>query len=71
VLATLGSATLPAPREAEYNHSQLSGETPPTEGFTMLRLAILGVGWAGTRHVEAIRELGRKVVVDCIILIKT
>jgi len=37
----------------------------------MLRLAILGVGWAGTRHVEAIRELGRKVVVDCIILIKT
>ena len=37
----------------------------------MLRLAILGVGWAGTRHVEAVRELGPKVVVDCIALIKT
>ena len=24
----------------------------------MLRIAILGVGWAGTRHVEAIRQLG-------------
>jgi UDP-N-acetyl-2-amino-2-deoxyglucuronate dehydrogenase len=33
----------------------------------MLRLAILGVGWAGTRHVEAIRELGRKVFVTCIV----
>lgn len=33
----------------------------------MLRIAILGVGWAGTRHVEAIRELGRKVAVDCIV----
>ena len=34
----------------------------------MLRLAILGPGWAGTRHVEAIRELGRRVIVDCVIL---
>ena len=25
----------------------------------MLRIAILGVGWAGTRHVEAIRVLAR------------
>ena len=33
----------------------------------MLRMAILGVGWAGTRHVEAIRELRRKVAVDCIV----
>ena len=33
----------------------------------MLRIAIIGVGWAGTRHVEAIRELGRKVTVDCLV----
>ena len=30
-------------------------------------MAILGMGWAGARHVEAIRELDRKVVVDCIV----
>ena len=28
----------------------------------MLRVAVIGVGWAGTRHVQAIGELGRKVV---------
>lgn len=33
----------------------------------MLRMAIVGVGWAGSHHVDAIRELGRKVVVDCIV----
>ena len=33
----------------------------------MVRLAILGVGWAGTRHVEAIRELDRKVAVNCLV----
>jgi predicted dehydrogenase len=33
----------------------------------MLRIAIVGVGWAGTRHVEAIRELGRKVTVACLV----
>lgn len=33
----------------------------------MLRMAIVGVGWAGTRHVEAIRELGRKVEVACLV----
>jgi len=33
----------------------------------MLRIAILGVGWAGTRHVEAIRELGRNVTVHCLV----
>ncbi len=33
----------------------------------MLRMAIVGVGWAGTRHVEAIRELGQKVTVDCLV----
>jgi UDP-N-acetyl-2-amino-2-deoxyglucuronate dehydrogenase len=32
-----------------------------------LRTAIVGVGWAGTRHVEAIRELNRKVVVECLV----
>ena len=33
----------------------------------MLRIAIVGIGWAGTRHVEAIRELGRKITVNCIV----
>ena len=33
----------------------------------MLRIAIVGVGWAGTRQVEAIRELGRKVAVECLV----
>lgn len=30
----------------------------------MLRIAILGVGWAGTRHVQAVRELREKRVRD-------
>ncbi len=29
----------------------------------LLRLAIVGVGWAGSRHVEAVRELGQQVEV--------
>ena len=33
----------------------------------MLRLAIVGAGWAGTRQVEAIRELGRKITVECLV----
>lgn len=33
----------------------------------MLRLAIVGCGWAGSRHVEAIRELGDKVEVVCLV----
>jgi UDP-N-acetyl-2-amino-2-deoxyglucuronate dehydrogenase len=33
----------------------------------MLRMAILGVGWAGTRQTQAAQELGRKVVVDCLV----
>ena len=33
----------------------------------MLRIAIFGAGWAGERHVEAIRELGRKVSVACLV----
>jgi len=32
-----------------------------------VRVAIAGVGWAGTRHVEAIRELGRKLTVECLV----
>ena len=32
-----------------------------------LRIAILGVGWAGAKHVEAIRELGCGLVVDCLV----
>ncbi|NKB70212.1 MAG: hypothetical protein GKR89_24335 [Candidatus Latescibacteria bacterium] len=33
----------------------------------MVRLAVVGVGWAGSRQVEAIAELGRKVEVDCLV----
>ncbi|MFO7917633.1 MAG: Gfo/Idh/MocA family oxidoreductase [Anaerolineae bacterium] len=33
----------------------------------MLRIAILGVGWAGTRQVEASRELGEKVAVAALV----
>ncbi len=33
----------------------------------MLRIAILGLGWAGTRQVEAIRELDRKVEIACLV----
>ena len=33
----------------------------------MLRVAVVGVGWAGTRHVQAIRELGRKVTVGALV----
>jgi len=33
----------------------------------LLRTAIIGTGWAGTRHVEAIRELGRKLSVAALV----
>jgi predicted dehydrogenase len=33
----------------------------------MLKIAVIGVGWAGTRHFEATQELGRKLVVDCFV----
>ena len=33
----------------------------------MLRMAMLGVGWAGTRQVEAARELGRKIEVVALV----
>ena len=33
----------------------------------MLRMAVIGVGWAGTRHVEAVRELGRKIEVVALV----
>ena len=33
----------------------------------MLKLAIVGCGWAGSRHMEAIRELGEKVEVVCLV----
>lgn len=29
----------------------------------MIRIAIIGLGWAGTRHIEAIQELGEKIEV--------
>ena len=32
-----------------------------------LRLAIVGVGWAGSRHAEGIVELGRKVEIACFV----
>ncbi len=33
----------------------------------MLRLAIIGIGWAGERQAQAIRELGRKIAIECIV----
>lgn len=33
----------------------------------MLRLAIIGIGWAGERQIQAIRELNRKVSVSCVV----
>jgi predicted dehydrogenase len=33
----------------------------------MLRLAVVGIGWAGTRQIEAIRELGRDVEAVCLV----
>jgi predicted dehydrogenase len=33
----------------------------------MLRLAMVGLGWAGTRQVQAIGELGRKLRVECLV----
>jgi predicted dehydrogenase len=33
----------------------------------MLRLAIIGMGWAGERQAQAIRELGRKVTIEAIV----
>jgi len=33
----------------------------------MIQLAIVGVGWAGERQVQAIRELNRKVTVECLV----
>lgn len=33
----------------------------------MLRLAILGAGWASARQIEAIRELGQQVAVACLV----
>jgi UDP-N-acetyl-2-amino-2-deoxyglucuronate dehydrogenase len=35
--------------------------------MTMLRIAVVGVGWAGRRHVEAIRELDRKLTVIALV----
>lgn len=33
----------------------------------MLRIAVVGAGWAGQRHVEAVAELGAKVEVECLV----
>ena len=33
----------------------------------MLRIAIIGVGWAGSRQAQAIRELGRKLTIECLV----
>ncbi|MDA0710769.1 MAG: Gfo/Idh/MocA family oxidoreductase [bacterium] len=33
----------------------------------MLKIAVVGCGWAGSRHVEAVRELGRDVEVVCLV----
>ena len=39
----------------------------PEGASEMLRLAIVGVGWAGERQAQAIRELGRKVTAACLV----
>ncbi len=33
----------------------------------LLRIAIVGVGWAGARHVEAVREPGRPIEVAALV----
>lgn len=33
----------------------------------MINVAIVGIGWAGTRHAEAILELNRKLRVECLV----
>ena len=33
----------------------------------MIRCAVAGLGWVGSRHVEAIRELNSKVSVECLV----
>jgi len=33
----------------------------------MIRIAIVGIGWAGARQVEAARELGNDVSVECLV----
>lgn len=33
----------------------------------MIRMAIVGVGWAGTRQARAVRELGKDVTVECLV----
>ncbi len=33
----------------------------------IVRMAVVGVGWAGSHHVEGARELGRKVEVTCLV----
>jgi predicted dehydrogenase len=33
----------------------------------VLRIAIVGVGWAGTRQARAVQELGRKIAVECLV----
>ena len=33
----------------------------------IIRMAVVGVGWAGSHHVEGARELGRKVAVTCLV----
>jgi predicted dehydrogenase len=36
-------------------------------GKAMIRLAIIGVGWAGERQVQAIQELGHSVAATCLV----
>ncbi len=35
--------------------------------MAQLRIAVIGMGWAGSRQVEAVRELDSKLVIDCIV----
>ncbi|MBV7332716.1 Gfo/Idh/MocA family oxidoreductase [Chloroflexi bacterium TSY] len=41
--------------------------TEKKEHKNMLRIAIIGIGWAGKRHVEAIKELDAKMTVAALI----
>jgi predicted dehydrogenase len=50
--------------QAQGNRSEGVGHasSPGGPGSETLRLAMIGIGWAGNRQLEAIQELGRKVV---------
>lgn len=46
---------------------QANGKSKKEEMSDPLRMAVVGVGWAGSHHVEGARELGGKVEVSCLV----